>query len=78
MTDWRHHAACLDMDPELFFPIGVTGPALLQIEEAKAVCRRCEVMEQCRRWSLDTMQDMGVWGGLDEEERRAVHRRSRQ
>ena len=37
--DWRHRAACRDEDPELFFPIGNTGPALLQIEEARAVCR---------------------------------------
>src|SRR4051812_16351319 len=41
--DWRDRAACLDEDPELFFPIGNTGPAILQIEEAKVVCRRCEV-----------------------------------
>ena len=39
--DWRHRAVCREEDPELFFPIGNTGPALLQIEEAKAVCRRC-------------------------------------
>ena len=49
--DWRHRAACLDEDPELFFPIGNTGPALLQIEEAKAVCRRCEVIDTCLRWA---------------------------
>ena len=45
--DWRHKAACLDEDPELFFPIGNTGPALLQIEEAKQVCRRCDVRDAC-------------------------------
>lgn len=37
--DWRHHAVCREEDPELFFPIGSTGPALIQIEEAKSVCR---------------------------------------
>ena len=46
--DWRHRAACLDEDPELFFPIGNTGPALQQIEDAKAVCRRCPVVDTCR------------------------------
>ncbi|MDR1999539.1 MAG: WhiB family transcriptional regulator, partial [Frankiaceae bacterium] len=43
--DWRHRAVCRDEDPELFFPIGNTGPALVQIEQAKAVCRRCEVSQ---------------------------------
>ena len=50
--DWRHRSACLDEDPELFFPIGNTGPAILQIEEAKQVCRRCDVREQCLAWAL--------------------------
>ena len=45
--NWRNRAACLEEDPELFFPIGSTGPALLQIEQAKTVCRRCEVSEPC-------------------------------
>ena len=44
--DWRSRAACLDKDPELFFPVGNTGPALLQIEEAKTVCRSCEVIDR--------------------------------
>lgn len=62
--------------PKLFFPIGNTGPALLQIEEAKAVCRRCPVMEQCLQWALESGQDSGVWGGLSEDERRAMKRRA--
>jgi len=73
---WLHKAGCLEEDPELFFPIGNVGPAVLQIEEAKAVCRRCEVVETCLRWALDTGQDAGVWGGLSEDERRALKRRN--
>ena len=73
--DWRHEAACRDEDPELFFPIGNTGPALLQIDEAKAVCRSCSVTDDCLLWALETGQDAGVWGGLSEDERRAVKRR---
>lgn len=73
--DWRHRAACRDEDPELFFPIGTTGPSLLQVDEAKAVCRRCDAVDECLTWALDSDQDAGVWGGLSEDERRAVKRR---
>lgn len=75
--DWRQRAACLDEDPELFFPVGSTGPALEQLERAKQVCHRCEVMDSCLEWALETNQDAGVWGGLSEDERRSL-RRSRQ
>ena len=74
--DWRHVAACRDEDPELFFPIGNTGPALLQIEEAKSVCRRCPVREDCLQFALESGQDAGVCGGLSEDERRALKRRN--
>ena len=74
--DWRHRAICRDEDPELFFPIGNTGPALLQIEQAKSVCRRCPVIQDCLAWALESGQDAGVWGGLSEDERRALKRRN--
>jgi WhiB family redox-sensing transcriptional regulator len=73
--DWRHKAACRDEDPELFFPIGNTGPALAQIEEAKKVCARCDVKEPCLQWALESGQEAGVWGGMSEDERRALKRR---
>ena len=69
MMTWRNRAACLCENPELFFPIGNTGPALLQSEEVKAVCRRCEVMETCLEWAIESGQDAGVWGGMSEDER---------
>lgn len=75
--DWRSSAACVEEDPEVFFPIGSTGPAVEQVDRAKAICRRCAVTEQCLEWALETNQDAGVWGGLSEEERRSL-RRSRQ
>ncbi len=61
--DWRHHAACREVDPELFFPIGNTGPALFQ------------VVESCLHWAVESGQDAGVWGGMSEDERRAYKRR---
>ena len=69
--DWRHRAICRDEDPELFFPVGTSGPALLQIAEAKTVCRRCPVVSECLTWALESGQDAGVWGGMSEDERRA-------
>lgn len=45
-------------------PAGATGPALEQLEQAKAVCQRCKVIDQCLAWALATGQDAGVWGGL--------------
>lgn len=77
MSDWRHEAACLTEDPELFFPVGDTshGPAMWQAEEAMAVCLRCPVRAECLQWALTTDQDAGIWGGMLEEERRALRRR---
>jgi len=74
--DWRHRALCREEDPELFFPVGNSGPALLQIAEAKTVCRRCPVVSDCLAWALESGQDAGVWGGMSEDERRALKRRN--
>ena len=57
------------------FPVGNSGPALAQIAKAKVVCNRCPVTAQCLAWALETGQDAGVWGGMSEDERRALKRR---
>jgi len=74
---WIAGAACIGEDPELFFPVGSAPPAAAQIERARAVCAACPVRTQCLEWSLVTCQDAGVWGGLDEEQRRDIRRARR-
>ncbi|WP_151485117.1 WhiB family transcriptional regulator [Streptomyces albicerus] len=74
-TYWRERAACLRVDPDLFFPIGNSGLTHEQIDEAKAVCGRCPVMAQCLNWAVQAGHVEGVWGGTTESERRAMRRR---
>lgn len=71
---WRAPAACRGTDRDLFFPIGVTGPAADQIAEAKAVCCACEVRTDCLEFALTTNQEFGTWGGDTEEERLRLRR----
>lgn len=71
---WRQHAICRDTDPDLFFPVGTTGQALIQIDRAREVCNQCPVKRDCLEFALETNQDSGIWGGMSEEERRAMRR----
>lgn len=75
---WRDESACRDLDPDLFFPVGVTGPAIEQIEAAKSLCTECPVQVDCLEFALATNQEYGVWGGTTEDERRVIRRRRRQ
>jgi WhiB family redox-sensing transcriptional regulator len=69
---WWELAACRSGDPDLFFPVSAIGPARRQVARAKAVCEGCAVQQRCLDYALSTRQAHGVWGGLTEEERRAV------
>ncbi|MFD8810786.1 WhiB family transcriptional regulator [Streptomyces sp. NPDC059627] len=74
-THWREQGACVRIDPDLFFPIGDGVLTHVQSAEAKAVCRRCPVMEQCLDWAMRAGQVEGVWGGRTESERRLMKQR---
>jgi WhiB family redox-sensing transcriptional regulator len=74
--DWRHDAACRDEDPELFFPVGSSSPALRQEIQAKAVCSGCLVRVECLSWALVAGERDGVWGGTSEDDRRKMRRAS--
>ena len=78
MTDWRSAALCRNEDPELFFPVGDTGPAALQIEEAKAICAICPVRTECADWADQHNIGDGIWGGLLPKQRSLRRRRRRE
>lgn len=75
VTDWRELSACRDSDPDIFFPVGTTGPAVDMIERATAICSACTVLEECLLYALETNQEAGVWGGLPEDDRRRYRKR---
>ena len=74
---WRDTATCRDLNPDLFFPVGVTGYAVEQIDAAKAFCVNCVSKKQCLDFAITTNQEYGVWGGTTEEERRVLRRQWR-
>ncbi len=71
---WRHGAACLEIDQDLFFPTGSSGEAADLIQQAKSVCATCAVRRACLQFALTTNQEFGVWGGYDEDERHQLRR----
>jgi len=77
-SDWRNHAACLHADdPELWFPIGDTPPAKTQTQKAQKICFACPVIQACGMFALTERIEYGIYGGMDEAERRRVLRQHR-
>ena len=68
---WRAEALCAQTDPEAFFPEKGRSTA-----EAKAVCRRCPVIDECLEWALAHAQRYGIWGGTSAKERTSLRRSS--
>lgn len=60
---WVADALCAQTDPEVFFP--EKGGST---REAKAVCKRCDVVVECLTYALRTGQTEGVWGGRSARE----------
>jgi WhiB family redox-sensing transcriptional regulator len=77
-TTWRVAALCRGDDAVHFF-----APNRLERKEekdvreaqARAICRRCRVLDQCLGYALETGEPHGIWGGLNELQRRHLLRR---
>jgi WhiB family transcriptional regulator, redox-sensing transcriptional regulator len=69
---WTDHAICRGADPDLFFPIGYSGPLAAQVDQAKQICAHCPVLADCLDWALRAGEPDGIWGGTTPEERRRL------
>jgi WhiB family redox-sensing transcriptional regulator len=70
MSDnWRNESACRGMPPRIFVPDTWQDDAL-----AKRICSNCPVAAQCLEEAM-IEGHQGVWGGLNEDDRRALRRR---
>lgn len=74
--DWESMAECTRTDPEAFFGDDAATKTL-----AKRVCAQCPVRVLCLAKSLEMgaggERVWGVWGGLEERERKALTRAQR-
>jgi WhiB family redox-sensing transcriptional regulator len=73
--DWRVRGACLDLDPDDFFPVGNERALVRQYENARRACRACSVSTQCLQFALDSHTDFGMWGGYTPRERQRMRGR---
>lgn len=78
--DWQLLGSCRGLDSVYFFhPDNERGVARnTRVSRAKAICRGCPVLDDCRRHALAVREPYGIWGGLTEHEREVLlHTRSR-
>jgi WhiB family transcriptional regulator, redox-sensing transcriptional regulator len=74
---WQYRAACRGEDAEMFF-----APNYFERKEekegrevqAKTICARCPVRDECLEYALRNREPHGIWGGLNESERKSLIR----
>jgi WhiB family redox-sensing transcriptional regulator len=72
--EWRAASACLDTDPDVFFPVAVGSAASKQVERAMRICAGCTVRQQCLDFAIRSGEKDGIWGGTTPDERTRVRR----
>ena len=71
--EWQRFAACRGPYAELFFPPSVPErkeDKLAREANAKEICDECRVRRDCLDYAIAIQEPHGIWGGLNEVERR--------
>ena len=74
-NSWQMKAACRGPQAAVFFP----PPQFERKDEkidrearAKEICATCSVKEPCLDYAVSIREPHGIWGGLNESERKAL------
>lgn len=74
---WQWRAACRGEDASIFFAPNTgetTQEKAIRERQAKSLCAVCPVRVECLEYAIRTREPHGVWGGLNEAERRLLIR----
>jgi WhiB family redox-sensing transcriptional regulator len=72
---WQVKAECRGPQAEVFFPppqFERKVDRLQRERRAKKICAQCNVKDLCLEYSLSIREPHGIWGGLNEAERREL------
>jgi len=71
--EWQQNAACRGEHASSFYPpshFERKDVRLARERLAKSICAVCSVRQACLSHALRTSEPHGIWGGLNETERR--------
>jgi WhiB family transcriptional regulator, redox-sensing transcriptional regulator len=72
---WQVKAACRGPQAEVFFPppqFERKDEKLEREDRAKQICADCAVRQPCLDYAIAIREPHGIWGGLNENERRQL------
>jgi WhiB family redox-sensing transcriptional regulator len=78
LPGWQRLAACRGEDAAYYFAPSYFEKRREKLGReavAKRICAVCPVQQPCLDYALATRETHGVWGGLNETERRAILKR---
>lgn len=72
---WHIKASCRGPQSEVFFPppyVERKDERHEREEAAKAICATCPVRQPCLEYAMAIREPHGIWGGLNEAERKQL------
>ena len=72
---WQLKAACRGPQAIVFFPppqFERKDEKLERERRAKMICAQCSVRKECLDYALEIREQHGIWGGLNETERKVL------